>query len=40
MATFNNITGMSYPGFLLPISGPTSLNNKMDFIPGSAIGIG
>src|SRR5688500_18147928 len=24
VATFNNITGMSYPGFLLPISGPPS----------------
>ncbi len=38
MATFNNITGMSYPGFLLPISGPPSLNNKMNFIPGSGVG--
>jgi len=38
MATFNNITGMSYPGFLLPISGPPSLNNKLNFVPGSAIG--
>jgi outer membrane protein len=38
MATYNNITGMSYPGFLLPISGPPSLNNKMNFVPGSALG--
>ena len=38
MATYNNITGMSYPGFLLPISGPPSLNNKMNFVPGSAVG--
>jgi outer membrane protein len=38
MATYNNITGMSYPGFLLPISGPPSLSNKMDFVPGSALG--
>lgn len=38
MATFNNITGMSYPGFLLPISGPPSLNNRMNFVPGSAAG--
>ncbi|MEO8766272.1 MAG: TolC family protein, partial [Ginsengibacter sp.] len=38
IATFNNITGMSYPGFLLPISGPPSLTNKMNFVPGSALG--
>lgn len=38
IATFNNITGMSYPGFLLPISGPPSLNNKLNFVPGSAAG--
>jgi outer membrane protein len=38
MATFNNITGMSYPGFLLPISGPPSVNNEMNFIPGTALG--
>jgi outer membrane protein len=38
MATFNNITGMSYPGFLLPISGPPSSNNELNFVPGSALG--
>lgn len=38
MATVNNITGMSYPGFMLPISGPPSLNNEMNFVPGTAIG--
>ena len=38
MATFNNITGMSYPGFLLPISGPPSVDNKLNFVPGSALG--
>jgi outer membrane protein len=38
MATFNNITGMSYPGFLLPISGPPSLNNDWNYVPGSALG--
>jgi outer membrane protein len=38
MATFNNITGMSYPGFLLPISGPPSANNELNFVPGSALG--
>ncbi len=37
-ATFNNITGMSYPGFLLPISGPPSPTNEMNFVPGSALG--
>jgi outer membrane protein TolC len=38
VATFNNITGMSYPGFLLPISGPPSASNEMNFIPGTALG--
>ncbi|OQP42791.1 hypothetical protein A4H97_11555 [Niastella yeongjuensis] len=38
VATFNNITGMSYPGFLLPISGPPSATNEMNFIPGTALG--
>lgn len=38
VATYNNITGMSYPGFLMPISGPPSQNNNMNFIPSSAAG--
>jgi len=38
MATFNNITGMSYPGFLLPISGPPTVGNTLHFVPGSALG--
>ncbi len=38
VATYNNITGMSYPGFLLPISGPPSATNEMNFIPGTALG--
>jgi outer membrane protein TolC len=38
VASYNNITGMSYPGFLLPISGPPSASNKMDFVPGTALG--
>jgi outer membrane protein len=38
MATFNNITGMSYPGFLLPVSGPPSTGNELNFVPGSAAG--
>jgi outer membrane protein len=36
MATFNNITGMSYPGLFMPISGPPSLTNTFEFTPGSA----
>jgi len=38
LATFNNITGMSYPGFLLPVSGPPSASNDLNFVPGSAAG--
>jgi outer membrane protein TolC len=34
-ATFNNITGMSYPGSLMPISGPPSPENYNDMVPGS-----
>jgi len=36
IATFNNITGMSYPGLIMPISGPPSQNNDHNFVPGSA----
>lgn len=36
IATFNNITGMSYPGLIMPISGPPSVSNNSNFIPGSA----
>ncbi len=38
VATFNNITGMTYPGILLPISGPPSQNNKVNLVPGSGLG--
>ena len=38
IATINNITGMSYPGFLLPISGPPSRSNDLNFVRGSALG--
>ena len=38
LATYNNITGMSYPGFLLPISGPPSVSNDLNFVPGTAAG--
>ncbi|WP_343674734.1 TolC family protein [Chitinophaga sp.] len=37
-ATYNNITGMSYPGFILPISGPPSSGNVYDPVAGSAVG--
>jgi outer membrane protein len=36
-ATDNNITGMSYPGLLLPISGPVSARNSYDLVPGTAL---
>lgn len=39
VATFNNITGMSYPGLLMPISGPPSATNDLNFVPGSALGL-
>ncbi|MEL7586461.1 MAG: TolC family protein [Prolixibacteraceae bacterium] len=34
-STYNNITGMSYPGNLMPISGPPTDDNY-DAVPGSA----
>ncbi|WP_212002519.1 TolC family protein [Chitinophaga sp. HK235] len=37
-ATYNNITGMSYPGLILPISGPPSAGNRYDPVPGTALG--
>ncbi|MGJ7032316.1 TolC family protein [Niabella hirudinis] len=36
MATYNNITGMSYPGLMMPISGPPTANNQLNFVPGTA----
>lgn len=38
-ATFNNITGMSYPGVAIPISGPPSSDNEYDGVPGSAASV-
>lgn len=38
-ATYNNITGMSYPGQLLPISGPPSIDNKYAGVFGSATSL-
>lgn len=37
-ATYNNITGMSYPGLILPISGPPTTGNIYDPVPGTAAG--
>ncbi len=36
-ATYNNMTGMSYPGAFLPISGPPSGGNTYDAVPGSVL---
>jgi outer membrane protein len=38
-ATYNNITGMAYPQFLVPISGPTSSQNNMSGVFGSAASL-
>lgn len=38
-ATYNNITGMAYPQFLVPISGPPSAGNNYDGVFGSATGL-
>jgi outer membrane protein TolC len=37
-ATYNNITGMNYPGQLIPISGPPSTDN-FDPVPGSGASL-
>jgi outer membrane protein len=36
-ATDNNITGMSYPGLLMPISGPVAARSSNNLIPGTAL---
>src|SRR5947209_4094864 len=38
-ATYNNITGMSYPQYLVPISGPPSSSNNMTGVFGSAASL-
>jgi outer membrane protein len=38
-ATYNNITGMAYPQFLIPISGPPSPGNDMTGAFGSAASL-
>ncbi|MDO9186224.1 MAG: TolC family protein [Bacteroidia bacterium] len=37
--TYNNITGMAYPQFLIPISGPPSADNKFNGVFGSATSL-
>ncbi|MBN9385550.1 MAG: TolC family protein [Chitinophagaceae bacterium] len=36
-ATYNNITGMSYPSLVMPISGPPSASSINDPVPGTAL---
>ncbi|HEY4937201.1 MAG TPA: TolC family protein [Puia sp.] len=36
-ATDNNITGMSYPGLLMPLSGPVFAQSSYTFVPGTAL---
>jgi outer membrane protein len=38
-ATYNNITGMVYPQYIIPISGPPSSDNKMNGAFGSAASL-
>ena len=38
-ATYNNITGMAYPQFLIPISGPPSSSNDYGGVFGSSLGL-
>lgn len=38
-ATYNNITGMAYPQFLVPISGPPSADNNYSGVFGSATSL-
>lgn len=38
-ATYNNITGMIYPQYIMPISGPPSQGNNYSGTPGSAAAL-
>lgn len=38
-ATYNNITGMVYPQYIIPISGPPSKSNIYSGVPGSAAAL-
>ncbi len=39
LATYNNITGMNFPGQLIPISGPPSTDNFNEMVPGTAASL-
>lgn len=39
LATYNNITGMNYPGQLIPISGPPSTENFNEMVAGTAVSL-
>lgn len=36
-STYNNITGMSYSGLMMPITGPSSTGNSYSPVPGTAL---
>jgi outer membrane protein len=36
-ATHNNISGLSYPGLIMPISGPVNAHSSNNMIPGTAL---
>lgn len=38
-STYNNLTGMFYPEYILPVSGPPSTENLNDMVWGSAAGL-
>ncbi|MBR07948.1 MAG: hypothetical protein CMP48_09690 [Rickettsiales bacterium] len=38
-STYNNLTGMFYPEYILPVSGPPSIENLNDMVWGSAAGL-
>ena len=38
-STYNNITGMSFPGLLMPISGPPTTDNFNNPVPGTAVSL-
>lgn len=39
LATYNNITGLFYPTYVLPISGPPSTSNRFQPVTGSAASL-
>ncbi|NDV42368.1 TolC family protein [Flagellimonas sediminis] len=38
-STYNNLTGMFYPEFVLPVSGPPSMDNSSEMVFGSAASL-